>query len=80
MYIQEAAKQAVEINGVISRETNEKDYTELFHPIKPTDSYGACLIIEVKDGKAVRMGERWNPTVEDLLADDWEVLKNTYSK
>lgn len=40
--------------------------------IMPTDTPDCCLIIP-REGQSdqARIGKRWNPCKEDLLADDW---------
>ena len=40
--------------------------------IEPTNT-DACCIIHMKDGSKLP-GPRWNPTAEDLVADDWMVV------
>lgn len=39
--------------------------------IKPTDTVDCCIAIS-HEGTP---GKRWNPQREDLLADDWEIVK-----
>lgn len=38
----------------------------------PTNT-SACFIIVPKDNMK-QLGKRWNPTAEDILADDWMVM------
>ena len=40
--------------------------------IKPTNTYDACLVLI--DGEIKRQSRFWNPTADDLVADDWEVV------
>lgn len=40
--------------------------------IKPTNTYDACLVLV--DGEIKRQSRFWNPTADDLVADDWEVV------
>lgn len=76
MYINKAVKQALEVGGEIYRESAKLDYSDVYATIKPTNSYGMrILIVEgTKDNK--RSSRNWNPTAEDLIADDWKVLGN----
>lgn len=79
MKIDEAVKKAMETNGYICRNNKDwgKDYRIL---IKPTNSYECCiLVIFRRDVPQLPQGSHsrswWNPTADDLMADDWEVIK-----
>ena len=65
MQIQEAIKTALEINGLIYR----KSWPERFPKIMPVH---IVLPLELDIRGRSR---RWNPTPDDLFADDWLVLK-----
>lgn len=68
MNIQNAIKKALEINGCIKRRNLHHSRTL----IKPTNSYDCCIIfIRNKENQQSRY---WNPTADDLIADDWEVI------
>ena len=41
--------------------------------IKPTNSYDACIIVSQCEGKEISSCRNWNPTGDDLIADDWEL-------
>lgn len=72
MYIHQAVKKAVEQNGIIMRTTESG--AGVCYGVKPTNSHDACLLIlgENKKEKIVRW---WNPKADDLMANDWEVIK-----
>lgn len=48
--------------------------------ILPTDSYVTCLIAKIKDGKVVDIMSHWNPTRDDLVAEDWELMDRPLQK
>ena len=76
MFIHEAVKQAMEIDGCIIR--NKIEQGRHFHPtrIKPTNSYATCIIFTwVENTDKSDRCKNWNPTADDLMADDWEVTK-----
>lgn len=77
MYIHEAVAEAMKMNGMISRETTATA-GEVYAVIKPTNSYNACFLLMCRSGEMECGGAMWNPTVEDLIADDWEVLRNEF--
>lgn len=75
MNIQKAVRKAMEINGYIARE--EYDNEKAFHRtrIKPTNSYATCVLHTFDlTGKEISRCKNWNPTAEDLLANDWDVF------
>ena len=72
MYIHEAVKAAMKERGMISRETKKEDVS---YRIRPTNSYGACQIVTIQDNGTQKIACRWNPTADDLMADDWAVIK-----
>ena len=78
MNIQEAVKKAVEIDGVICRESVYRPYLENFNVIKPTNSYHTCMVISVMRGKAYRGAKDWNPSADDLVSNDWNVLRDEF--
>lgn len=68
MHISKAVRKACEFGGYISRRAWDNR-----HSIKilPTNTPDCCIIMQ-KDGKSPCRG--WQPTAEDLMADDWEVF------
>lgn len=73
MYLREAAIKSLETGQAIYRESalHGKEDTKAY--IKPTNSYDCCQLI-VMDGSKTRKGTRyWNPTADDLIADDWKL-------
>ena len=71
MYIHEAVKAALEIKGKITRPQEDPD---MHIEITPTNTYDACLITVVQGEKKIT-GRCWNPKVNDLMADDWTVIR-----
>ena len=64
MNIYEAAREAVAIGGYITRPKQREN-------IKLTNTDEKCIGIIGNDGL---VGVRWQPTEEELLADDWRVI------
>ncbi len=54
-----------------TRQANETRYGA----IKPTNTYDACILVVMDKGIQTKSCRAWNPTADDLLADDWEVVK-----
>ena len=73
MRIDEAVKKAMKTKGCIYREEVVKKFSENYAVIQPTNSYEACILIIFKNGKAERSSRCWNPTADDLMAEDWNV-------
>lgn len=75
MVISEAVKLATEQGGMIYRKEiwSNKGFSNVF--IKPTNSYDHCIVVKYQDGKEDSCCRNWNPTAEDLMADDWELWK-----
>lgn len=72
MYIHEAVKQALTENKYIRRKSINSGRIESQVIIKPTNSYICCVILII--GKEeTRQSGYWEPTADDLIADDWEV-------
>lgn len=68
MNIQNAVKHALETNGCIKRKNLHYSQTI----IRPTNSYDCCIIFVA--GKENQQSRYWNPTADDLTADDWDVV------
>ncbi len=66
MDIKEATEKAMKENGFIRR----KSYDFAGMLIKPTNTYDCCILLLGSEQYRC-----WNPVIEDLLADDWEVKK-----
>lgn len=73
MHINEAVKKALESKGFIYRETELKKFSKNYAIVQPTNSYEACILIICKNSKAECGSRCWNPTADDLMADDWTV-------
>lgn len=74
MRIHEAVKQAIETSGRIRRTSAVAINASRHAEIIPTNSYDACLLIIVSDEKPEKSCRCWNPTADDLMADDWEII------
>ena len=75
MYIHEAVKIALEENKIIIRASAKEPESEVYAVIRPTNSYDACmLIVRGHKDSYVRACRCWNPTADDLMADDWTVI------
>ncbi len=68
MRIHEAVEKALKEKSPITR-TSLRDFG---FGIFPTDSSDCCYLIS-KDEKQ-QPARCWNPTANDLLADDWELV------
>ena len=79
MYIHEAVKRALEIDGVIyrksEREPKGKYERSCFTMIKPSNGYECCRGLVFRDGKLDYTWRHWNPIADDLVADDWYYMK-----
>lgn len=75
MYIYEAVKNALEENGLIIRASAKELESEIYSAIRPSNSYDTCRIVVINKGKVNRACHWWNPTADDLMADDWLVIK-----
>lgn len=73
MNIQNAVKQALETDGYIKRSSLDCSRTL----IRPTNSYDCCIIFV--EGKENQQSRYWNPTADDLTADDWECISGEKS-
>lgn len=81
MYIHEAIKKAIEEDKVIYRKfvgrcTPETQSIVIF----PTSSYITCCVAKVKENVVVDVLYNWNPTANDLIADDWQVKERPLTK
>ena len=79
MYIHEAVEKAVKENGKIIRSSARRPESDIYSEITPTNSYDACLITVLHDGKPRKTAGRWNPTADDLMADDWNEFRDKVS-
>ncbi len=73
MKIYDAVEKAMKQGKMIYRSHvwREKGLHNTF--IKPTNSYDNCIVITYVDGKETKSCRNWNPTGNDLIADDWEL-------
>lgn len=76
MNIQMAVKKAIDHNGYIARRKCEDDKSFRVTRIKPTNSYATCIVFTFdQEGKRIASCKNWNPTADDLMAEDWKVFK-----
>lgn len=68
MIISEAVEKALKENKSITRFSLRDFGFEVF----PTDSSDCCYIVSTN--KKQQPGRCWNPTANDLMADDWELV------
>lgn len=74
MYIYEAASEALKTNGKMYRKLEPINAEGISIIIKPTNSYESCILLVCSDGEIKGSCRHWNPSAEDLMADDWSVL------
>ena len=67
MFIHEAVKKAMDINGYITRTGWPWEVR-----LRPTDDIGGILVLS-KNYESPR--PRWQPQAEDLMAKDWIVTR-----
>ena len=72
MFIQEEIRNALESQSALKRAEWEKKGLNII--VIPTNK-NMPLDIDIL-GKSQRRKPNWNPTPEDLMADDWEVVNN----
>lgn len=72
MYIHEAVKLSEETGKSIYRK--EWGNTDKGCVITPTNDMDCCTVRLILDGKEVSRCRCWNPTADDLIADDWEMV------
>ena len=71
--IQEATKVALEEGKFITR-VCFKNHAK----IQPTNGIGGCILSTTDNSAQPRGG--WQPSAEDLTADDWKVIDGDYGK
>lgn len=72
MFIREAVEKAIRENNGIYRTSVKNEDSDVYATIKPTNTYEACLLIVNRNGEK-KSCRNWNPTADDLMANDWEV-------
>lgn len=75
MYIHEAVREAMRDNALIIRTSARETKSDIYSAIRPTNSYDTCLLVVMKGERIDRACRWWNPTADDLMADDWTVIK-----
>ena len=80
MYIHEAARRAEIENKMMFRKEVMQIDGSIRIGILPTDSYATCLIAKIREGKVTDIACHWNPTLNDLVADDWELAERPPQK
>lgn len=73
MFIQEAVRLASQQGKHIQRKihVSENGWQEI--KILPTDEPDCCIVSVWEYGKKVSHCRCWNPEMNDLLADDWQL-------
>lgn len=69
MNIQNATREALRNNKYIRRKSTGNSGAR----IKPTNTYDCCLLIVLE--KDNQQGRCWNPTADDLMANDWIITE-----
>lgn len=75
MHIHEAVKKALEEDGLIIRESAKEPESDIYSAIRPANSYDTCRLLMMRAGKVEGACRWWNPTADDLMADDWTTIK-----
>lgn len=75
MNIGEAVKEALATDTLIYRKSTMWSCRGRRTGIKPTNSYETCIAVTLKNGEPQDSSKNWNPTADDLMADDWELFK-----
>ena len=66
----------MKIDEAVSKATSEGKYIyrenegPLQINILPTNTFDCCILLQNQSDK---VGKRWNPTANDLIATDWEI-------
>lgn len=71
MYIHEAVSEARRLDCAITRSAEGTIWE--YVAIVPTDSVEGCIAYAKHPKPGFGRFPRWQPTAEDLMADDWEV-------
>lgn len=74
MKIHEAAKIAAEENKLMIRKSVSEIFGGITGAIKPTNSYDTCLLYRIDTDGTMKYVRCWNPTLDDLTADDWMII------
>lgn len=73
MFIHEATRRALQNDGMIYRKSAKGECADVYAKIKPTNSYDTCILVVFFSNWDKKSCRSWNPTADDLIADDWEV-------
>lgn len=73
MYIHEAVTKVLENGKYITRKPSDPETIWSFTRLEPTNGL-ECVIIHNDKLRHHSPRARWQPTAEDLMADDWEVV------
>lgn len=71
MYIHEATKLSLETGQCITRGC---EGWEGVIKILPTNTSQYCIVVQIWTGRDIPSGIRWNPSAEDLAANDWKIV------
>lgn len=74
MHIHEAVKKAVEEDKLIARKAFAGSDDDVYAAIRVSNSYETCRIVVIDGNQITRTCRCWNPSQDDLTADDWIVI------
>lgn len=74
MYIDQAAKMAALEGKCMTRKSVMEETGGMMLNVKPTNTSECCILIERTNRRPGGSARWWNPTLEDLTADDWIVI------
>lgn len=66
------------MDGIICRKSAMRKDLTVGAVVEPTNTYNCCLLVVYRDGKPERSSRCWNPTADDLTADDWIALRDEF--
>ena len=76
MTISKAAAIAAEKGKCMTRESVRAETNGTMLIIKPTNTSECCILIDTRKRRPGGSIRWWNPTLEDLTANDWIITDN----
>lgn len=77
MNLIEATREAMRTGQGMTRFKERLEKGNRVGVIKPGNSHDACGIASVEKKVVTGWWRNWNPTADDLMADDWELVEIT---
>lgn len=74
MHIHEAAEMAASKGKCMTRKSVMEETNGKLLNVKPTNTSECCILIDRTKRRPGGSARWWNPTLEDLTADDWIVI------